>query len=78
MLVRPDLHGTEMLSPSPRQPGTLKQEADIVRKANELLGQYGSTAIYTALDQLNASIDRNDLGARDFWVQVVRLIHEHQ
>lgn len=53
-------------------------EAEVDRQARALLEQHGSGAVYTALDRLNDSIDRGDRGARDFWVQVVRAIHEDQ
>ena len=53
-------------------------EAEVARLARALLEQHGSGAVYIALDRLNDSIDREDRGARDFWAQVVRAIHEDQ
>jgi hypothetical protein len=53
-------------------------EAEVDRESGVLFDQHGSTAVYIALDRLNESIDRGDRAARDFWVLVVRAIHERQ
>jgi hypothetical protein len=52
-------------------------EAEVTREARTLIDQHDRNAVYVALDQLNASIDRDDRRGRDFWVQVVRVIHEY-
>jgi hypothetical protein len=57
---------------------SLDREAEVDRKANALLDQHGSGAVYIALDRLNESIDDCDRRARDFWAQVVGAIHAHQ
>jgi hypothetical protein len=54
------------------------READIDREVRALLQRHGSNAVYVALNQLNESIDRRDRSGRDFWAQVVHLIHAHQ
>ena len=56
----------------------LNLDAEISKEARVLIKQHGKNAVYVALDQLNVSIDHGDICARDFWVQVVRSIHECQ
>jgi hypothetical protein len=34
--------------------------------------------VLVAIDRLNDSIDQGDRRSRDFWAQVVHLIHDHQ
>ena len=53
-------------------------EPDVDRQADALRELHGAHAVHAALDRLNASIDQHDQNGRDFWVQVVRAIHEHQ
>jgi hypothetical protein len=50
---------------------------EINREANALRERHGAAAVHLALSRLNDSIDRHDPSARDFWVQVVRAIHEY-
>ena len=56
----------------------LNPDAEISKEARVLIEQNGKNAVYIALDQLNVSIDHGNICARDFWIQVVRSIHEHQ
>jgi hypothetical protein len=53
-------------------------EPDVDRQAGALCELHGVHAVHVALRRLNASIDERDQNGRDFWVQVVRAIHEHQ
>jgi len=53
-------------------------EAEVDREARSLVEQHGPRAVYIALERLNASIDRGDRAARDFWVLVVRAIHAYK
>ena len=53
-------------------------DPQVDRQADALRKLHGSAAIHVALGCLNESIDRRDRNGRDFWVQVVRAIHEHQ
>jgi hypothetical protein len=46
--------------------------------ARKLVEKYRLRAAFIAVDRLNASIDRRDFHARDFWAQVVHAIHEFQ
>jgi hypothetical protein len=53
-------------------------EPEIDRQASAFLREHGSDAVHVALEKLNESIDRHDWNGRDFWVQVVRAIHEYR
>jgi hypothetical protein len=46
--------------------------------ARRLITKYRLRAVFVAMDRLNKSIDRRDLRARDFWAQVVGVIHDYQ
>ena len=46
--------------------------------ARELIESHRDQAVLVAIDRLNDSIDQGDRRSRDFWAQVVHLIHDHQ
>jgi len=52
--------------------------AKVDEAARDLIEQHGVRAAYIAVERLNQSIDQADQIGRDFWVQVVHAIHEHQ
>jgi len=52
--------------------------ADIERIAGELIVKHGPQAARVAAERLNAMIDCNDLGGRDIWACIVRVIHLRQ
>jgi hypothetical protein len=48
------------------------------RVARRMIARHGASAAREATLQLNQTIDRGDLSARDLWACVVHLIHERQ
>ena len=48
----------------------------VENSARKLIEQYRLRAVFVAMDRLNQSIDKRDFHARDFWAQVVHVIHE--
>lgn len=52
--------------------------ATVESSARTLIEKDRLRAVFAAIDQLNESIDRGDLRARDFWAQVVHAIDDFQ
>ena len=52
--------------------------ARVEQLARSLIEDHGIRAVYIAVERLNQSIDERDLLGRDFWAQVVHVVHEHQ
>ena len=44
----------------------------------DLVDRHQQNAIFVAIDSLNKSIDRGDQLAREFWAEVIHLIHDYQ
>ncbi len=53
-------------------------DAEIERRARDLLARHGPQAARVAAERLNEMIDRNNIRARDVWACVVHVIHERQ
>jgi hypothetical protein len=53
-------------------------DADLDRMAGELIATHGPQAARVATGQLNAMIDRDDIGGREVWACLVHLIHQRQ
>jgi hypothetical protein len=56
--------------------GNRQQITALVEKsARRLMKRHGARAVLIAIERLNKSIDRHDWRARDFWAQVVHILH---
>jgi hypothetical protein len=50
----------------------------VEESARRLIAEYEVRAVFVAIDRLNQSIDRRNWHARDFWAQVVHVLHDYQ
>jgi hypothetical protein len=50
----------------------------VEKSARRLMKRHGARAVLIAIERLNKSIDRQDKRARDFWAQVVHILHHNQ
>jgi hypothetical protein len=53
-------------------------EGEAIGVARDLIREYGTQAVFVAVERLNAMIDGDDWRGRDLWARVVHAIHELQ
>jgi hypothetical protein len=56
----------------------ITRDAEIERKARDMISKHGPRAARVAAERLNEMIDRGNIRGRDIWACIVHLIHERQ